>query len=138
MEVLLSGQSFSILFWGGLDEFFDVWLFAAFDDGSWGISETPMWIVYYLTRLLVRVKTALIILSKWYQNKVSEITISPFYFNFQINLCNLFLRIDLNTKDNGGEYVHLNNFSLYKLCTVITIKKQKTTRLEDTSLPVQR
>lgn len=47
-----------------LDEFLDVLMFAALDDGGGGISEAPVWLVCYLTRLLARVKTVLIILSK--------------------------------------------------------------------------
>ena len=77
-EVLLFSQSFSILFLVGLEEFLDVLLLAALDDGSGRVPETPVWLVCYLARLLARVKMVLIILSKWYQNKVfcSEIRIN--------------------------------------------------------------
>lgn len=47
-----------------LDEFLDVLLLAALDDGSGRVSETPAWLVCYLARLLARVKMVLIILSK--------------------------------------------------------------------------
>jgi hypothetical protein len=65
----------------GLDELLNVLLLAALDDGSGGVSETSEWLVCYLTILLARVKTVLIILSKWYQNKMfySETRINPLF-----------------------------------------------------------